>query len=36
VNPLSFRLVERRAQVRELLLQGRRHLLDGRLANEAP
>ncbi len=36
VDPLRFRLVEGRAQVRELLLQGRRHLLDGRLADEAP
>jgi murein DD-endopeptidase MepM/ murein hydrolase activator NlpD len=36
VDPLRFRLIEGRAQVRELLLQGRRHLLDGRLADEAP
>jgi murein DD-endopeptidase MepM/ murein hydrolase activator NlpD len=36
VDPLRFRLVEGGAQVRELLLQGRRHLLDGRLADEAP
>jgi murein DD-endopeptidase MepM/ murein hydrolase activator NlpD len=36
VNPLRFRSVERGAQVGQLLLQGRRHLLDGRLPDEAP